>query len=117
MSAENARLRALLRALWGGVPGRDAPGIAEAVEAELEGRRPRPCDGVSVVMERTLRGRPLLIVRLDDEQELHLSVEQAAALVTVLLADGEVHRAWLHGGVSDEVARPSSTHWRTHDLP
>lgn len=45
----------------------------------------------------TRRGRTLHVV-LSDGQELLVSTEMAAALAAALLADGQVHQAWLHGG-------------------
>lgn len=50
---------------------------------------------VGVVITTSPRGTRT--VRLSDGQEVFLSVQQAAALLTALAADGEVHRAWLHG--------------------
>ena len=52
---------------------------------------------VAVTVERPPRLRPLLVVRLGDGQEVHLTPEQAAAVVTVVLAQGDVHALWLHG--------------------
>jgi len=51
---------------------------------------------VGVVVSVSPRGTRT--VRLSDGQEVFLSVQQAAALLTALAADGEVHAAWLHGG-------------------
>jgi hypothetical protein len=50
---------------------------------------------VGVVVSTSPRGTRT--VRLSDGQEVFLSVAQAAALLTALAADGEVHTAWLHG--------------------
>lgn len=52
---------------------------------------------VVVTVERPPRLRPLLVVRLGDGQEVHLTPGQAAAMATVLLAQGDVHALWLHG--------------------
>ena len=44
------------------------------------------------------RGRSYAVV-LSDGQELRVTAELAAALVTALLAQGAIHAAWLHGVV------------------
>lgn len=55
---------------------------------------------VAVVVERASIALCLpfpLRIRLPDRHEIAVTTDEAAALVTALLADGAVHERWLHG--------------------
>lgn len=61
---------------------------------------PTHTESVAVVVERASIALCLpfpLRIRLPDRHEIAVTTDEAAALITALLADGAVHERWLHG--------------------